>query len=133
MDFTILNVYRPFYNMMVFWKTFYSSGAMRVINVIFGRYLNLTLMMSEVLGENARQDTLISFFMDFFERRKLVDVAPLKLEPTWRNRRGGAQAISKILDHFLVGENLFNGNVILQSRIEAWGIFDHRPIALTVK
>ena len=82
MDFTSLNVYRPFYNMMVFWKTFYSSGAMRVINVIFGRYLNLTLMMSEVLGENARQDTLISFFMDFFERRKLVDVAPLKLEPT---------------------------------------------------
>ena len=133
MDFTILNVYIPFYNMTVFWETFYSSGSMSKINGILGGYLNLTLMMSEVWGENSRQDTLSSFFMDFFERRKLVDVAPLKLEPTWRNISGGAQAISKILDHFLVGENLFNGNVILQSRIEAWGIFDHRPIALTVK
>ena len=133
MDFTSLNVYRPFYNMTVFWETFYSSSAMSKINVILGGYLNLTLMMSEVWGENARHDSLSSFFMDFFERRKLVDVAPLKLEPTQRNKRGGAQDISKILDLFLVGENLFNGNIILQSTIEAGGIFDHRPITVTVK
>ena len=27
-DFTILNVYRPFYNMKVFWETFENSSAM---------------------------------------------------------------------------------------------------------
>ena len=54
--------------------------------------------MGEVWGENARKDALTPFFLDFFERKKLVDVASLKLEPTWRNKRGGTQAISKRLD-----------------------------------
>ena len=64
--------------------------------------------MGEVWGENARKDALSSYFLGLFEKRKLVDVSPPKLEPTWRNKRGGDQAISKILDHFMVEENLLN-------------------------
>ena len=87
-------------------------------NVILGGDLNLTLTMGEVWGENAKQDALSSLFLDFFEKMKLVDVAPLKTEPTWRNKRGGAQAISKRLDHFMVEETLLNGNLTLKSIIE---------------
>ena len=50
--------------------------------VILDGDLNLTLTMGEVWGENSRKDALGNFFLDFFEKRKLVDVVPLKLEPT---------------------------------------------------
>ena len=50
--------------------------------LILGGDLNLTLTMGEVCGENSRKDALGNFFLDFFEKRKLVDVVPLKLEPT---------------------------------------------------
>ena len=79
--FTILNVYGPFYNIKDYWETFENSSTRRKSNVILGGYLNLTLTMSEVWGENARQDALSSFSTIFFEHKKLVDVLPLKMEP----------------------------------------------------
>ena len=84
------------------------------------------------MGENTGQDAMRSYFLDLFEKMKLVDVAPLKLEPTWRNKRGGDQAISKILDRFMVEENLLNGNLILKYVIETRGNSDHRPISLII-
>ena len=101
-------------------------------NVILGGDLNLILTMGEVWGENPKQDALSAFFLYFFEKGNLVDVVPLKLEPTWRNNRG-AQSIFKILDHFMVVENILNGNLILRSTIETGGNFDHRPISLIVR
>ena len=101
-------------------------------NVILGGDLNLTLTMGEVWGKNARQDALSPYFLDLFAKRNMVDVTPLKLEPTWRNKRGGDQAISKILDHFMVEENLLNGNLILKSIVETGGNSDHRPVSLII-
>ena len=118
MDFTLLNVYGPFYDRKLFWEKFSLAWAKNQPNVILGGDLNLTLATGEVWGENAKQDALSSLFLDFFEKMKLVDVAPLKTEPTWRNKRGGAQAISKRLDHFMVEETLLNGNLTLKSIIE---------------
>ena len=62
-----------------------------------------------------------------------MDVAPLKMEPTWRNKRGGIHAISKRLVWFLVDENMIDGNLIITSSIEIGGISDHRPISLKVR
>ena len=67
----------------IFWGGYFKRiGAMEQANVILGGDLNLTLTMGEVWGENSRKDALGNFFLDFFEKRKLVDVVPLKLEPT---------------------------------------------------
>ena len=118
MEFVILNVYEPFYNRKHFWETFGRSRAMGQSNVILGGDLNLTLTIGEVCGENKIHDALSSFFLDFFEQRKLVDAIPLKLEPTWRNKRGGAQDISKRLDHFMVEESILNGNLRQWSTIK---------------
>ena len=81
-EFTILNVYGSFYNRKYFWEKIRHTGAMDKEKVILGGDLNLTLTMGEVWGENAKKDALGNFFLDFFEKRKLVDVVPLKLEPT---------------------------------------------------
>ena len=59
-------------------------------------------------------------------------VAPLKLEPIWRNKRGGPQAISKRLDHFLINEDLLNKNLIIKSSVETGGSSDHKPISLLI-
>ena len=81
-EFTILNVYGLFYNRKYFWEKIRHTGAMEKEKLILGGDLNLTLTMGEVCGENSRKDALGNFFLDFFEKRKLVDVVPLKLEPT---------------------------------------------------
>ena len=75
---------------------------------------------------------LCFFFMNLFEKEQLVDMAPLKLEPTWHNKRGGTQAISKRLDQFQVKENLLNENLTLKSAVETRGDSDHRPIYLLI-
>ena len=51
-------------------------------NVILGGDLNLTLSMGDFWGENSRQDALTPVFLNLFEKEKLVDISPLKLEPT---------------------------------------------------
>ena len=72
----------------------------------------------------------LHFFLNLFEKEHLVDVALLKLEPTWPNKRGGSQAISKRLDHFLIKDNLVNENLIIKSFVEIGGSSGHRPISL---
>ena len=61
-----------------------------------------------------------------------MDVKPLKLEPTWRKKRGGPQAISKILDCFLIKDSLMNENLIIKLVVEIGGCSDHRPISLLI-
>ena len=58
-------------------------------NLIIGGDLNLTLTSNEVWGKNARLDSLGPYFNHIFEQKGLVDLAPLKIMPTWRNRRCG--------------------------------------------
>ena len=80
-----------------------------------------------------RRDALRSFFSYFFEQKGQIDIAPLKLEPTWRNKRGGDKAISKRLDRFMVAKNLVNEQLILQSMVEIGGNSDHPPIVLKIR
>ena len=53
--------------------------------------------------------------------------------PTWRNKRIGDQAVSKILDRFLVSENLISSDLILKASVEIGGNSDHCPIVLSIK
>ena len=61
-----------------------------------------------------------------------MDVAPIKLEPTWRNKRGGRHAISKRLDQFLIKDGLLNENLIIKSTVETGGCSYHKPISLII-
>ena len=89
-----------------------------VQNLILGGDLNLTMSNSEVWGKNARVDSLGPYFRHMFEQKGLVDVAPVKIMPTWRNKRSGDQEVSKRLDRFLVLELLIGSNLILKASVE---------------
>ena len=89
LNFTLINVYSPFYERKNFWEKIKAEGVFNQPNVILGGDLNLTLTARESWGEKARQDSLALYFQFFFEKEHMADVIPIKLEPTWRNKRGG--------------------------------------------
>ena len=94
--------------------------------------LNLTLYVGEIWGKNARQDVLAPFFNYLFDRKGLIDLQPIQLEPTWRNRRAGEHAISKRLDIFLIAEDLIGNDLIYKSEVDSGGLSDHKPITLSI-
>ena len=132
LNFTLLNVYSPFYERKTFWEKIKAEGVLNQPNVILGGDLNLTLTARESWGENTRQGSIALYFQKKFEKEHLVDVMPIKLEPTWRNKRGGLQAISKTMDRFLIKDSLMNENLIIKSAVETRGCSDHRPISLLI-
>jgi exonuclease III len=75
-------------------------------------------------------DPLGAFFYDFFKRHQLIDIEPVVLSPTWRNRQSGCDAMGKRLDMFLFSEVLVGS----LSKYCSWTInsmlSDHNPIVL---
>ena len=67
-----------------------------------GGDLNLSLSEREILGSLVRLDSLRKNFVALFESKGLVDVQPLKLEPTWKNNKSGEQSIYKRMYRFLI-------------------------------
>ena len=123
----------PFMTEKTFWERLARSGALNIPNLILGRDLNLTLNNNEDCCKNARSDALAPFFTHLFKLKNLIDLAPIKHMPTWRNRRSGDQAVSKRLDRFLVSDSLIGSDLILKATVETKGISDHFPIVLTIE
>jgi hypothetical protein len=76
------------------------------VKIILGGDLNFSLGEVESWGPRARPDPLTYFFNHMLRRMKLIDIPPIRLCSTWRNKRVGEDRIEKHLDHFLVSENL---------------------------
>ena len=93
-----------------------------------GGDLNLTVSEIEVCGNLARTYSLRNFFNTLFDKKGIVDVQPKKLEPTWRDRRSGEYVISKILDGFLVSEDLFSIPLTISPWLEYGGLSNHWTI-----
>ena len=94
--------------------------------------LNLTLYVGEILGKNARHDVLAPFFNSLFDRKGLIDLQPIQLDPTWRNRRAEEHEILKHQNKFLIEEDLIRDDLIYKSEVESRGLSDHRPITLSI-
>jgi hypothetical protein len=62
----------------------------------------------------------------------LLDITPIKLSPTWRNKRIGEDYIAKRLDHFLISENLVESPLLFRQWVGSGGESDHHPIFLEV-
>jgi hypothetical protein len=60
----------------------------------------------------------------------LVDIKPVKLLPTWRNGRGAREYIAKILDRFLINEELALSGLTYRSWVSTIKIYDHMPVIL---
>jgi hypothetical protein len=60
-----------------------------------------------------------------------IDIAPVKLLPTWRNLRIGEAQVAKILDRFLITESLSLLPLQFRQWIGSGGDSDHSPVWLT--
>jgi hypothetical protein len=62
----------------------------------------------------------------------LLDIAPTKICPTWRNKRMGEDYIAKRLDRFLILGNLVESPLIFRQWVGSRGESNHHPIFLEV-
>ena len=69
-------------------------------NLILSRDLNLILNTVEIWGDYTRLDPLSDFFLELFQKHKLGDIVPPKIDPTLKNDRTGSDGICKKLDRF---------------------------------
>eukprot|EP00253_Pinus_taeda_P022843 PITA_22843 len=127
---TIVNVYGPCQSRDSFWEELMSKTVMNNPMMILGGDLNFSLGRNEAWGPSTREDPFAEFFHDLISENNLIDPAPVKLKPTWRNRRVGGDRIAKRLDHFLVSEFLFSRVPMIRQWFEEIGNSDHFPIFL---
>jgi len=85
------------------------------------------------LGLEAITDALEDYFVNSFVRNGLVEIAPEKLNATWRNRRAGEDRVVKRLDRFLVEKSVVDFMHFIPQWVECGGISDHSLIMLEVK
>eukprot|EP00253_Pinus_taeda_P010417 PITA_10417 len=128
--FTILNIYGPCQGRESFWLDMMAKSFMKASMLIVGGDLNFTMGRAETWGPTAREDPLTDFFHKLIEDHHLADPHPIKLKPTWRNRRVGEDRIAKRLDRFLLSEDLISNAPIIRQWVEEIGNSDHFPIFL---
>eukprot|EP00253_Pinus_taeda_P035564 PITA_35564 len=128
--FTILNIYGPCQGRESFWVDMMAKSFMKASLLIVGGDLNFSMGRAEAWGPSAREDPLSDFFHNLLEDHHLTDPSPIKLKPTWRNRRVGEDRIAKRLDRFLLSEALISNAPIIRQWVEEIGNSDHFPIFL---
>jgi hypothetical protein len=80
----------------------------------------------------ARLDPLSDYFNHILSEKGLVDIVPIKLIPSWRNKRVGEEYIAKILDWFLIVGKMIESPLLCKQWIGCGGESDHHPIFLEV-
>ena len=99
-------------------------------NLVLVGNLNLTLKVGESWGSQSNLGSLNTFFTNLFCNKKLIDIQPGKLVPTWRNGRVSDAFIAKRLDRFLLSKDLVLSSGIFRSWVYFPFISDHAPILL---
>jgi exonuclease III len=96
----IINVYGPHTDRSTFWVNLLGKDLLKNDLLILGGDLNFSLGEAESWGPSAHPDNQAGFFSHLLASNGLIDIAPLKLLPTWRNMRVGEARIAKRLDWF---------------------------------
>jgi hypothetical protein len=68
--------------------------------LILGGDLNFSIGEVESWGQRSQAYSLFDFFVHKLGEARLIDITPIRLEPTWRNKRMGEDHIAKRLDQF---------------------------------
>jgi hypothetical protein len=127
---SLLNVYRPCQDRKNFWEKIDGRGILALEYLIMVGDMNFTTKSEEVWGVSALEDPLVGFFKEIFSKKKLVDVAPTEVVPTWRNGRYGFEGIAKRLYRIYMVEDLITTSCRYRSWVEFPFISDHAPVFL---
>jgi len=76
---------------------------------------------AEYWGPRAHPDLLTNFFQNILVRKRLIDFDPVKIVPTWRNKRVGEERVSKRVDIFFVSECLLERDLQFNNRLDLEG------------
>jgi hypothetical protein len=101
-SFTVLNIYGPTHDHPKFWNDLLAKYFLKYPSLILGGDLNFSIGAAESWGQKSQIDSLSTFFAHKLEGAGLIDVNPIRLGPTWRNKRMGEDYIAKWLDCFLI-------------------------------
>eukprot|EP00253_Pinus_taeda_P033452 PITA_33452 len=115
---SIVNIYGPCQGREIFWNDLMAKSLLKSSLLIVGGDLNFSLGRAEAWGPSSREDPLSDFFLKLLSDNNLIDPAPIKLKPTWRNRRAGEARVAKRLDHFLLSEDLISKVPILRQWVD---------------
>jgi hypothetical protein len=85
------------------------------------------------LGLSALPTLQAEFFIHLLASKGFIDIAPVKLLPTWRNLRVGEAHVAKILDSFLITESMSMLSFQYLQWIGSRGEFDHSPVWFAVE
>ena len=122
---TIINVYGPSQDRVPFWDNLFNKYFLENEDLILGGDLNFSLGEAESWGPIAHPDNQAGFFSHLMASNGLIDVAPLKMLPTWKNMRTGEARVTKILDRFLIFEPIAMLPLQFRQRIGSRGELDH--------
>eukprot|EP00253_Pinus_taeda_P030772 PITA_30772 len=128
--FLIVNIYGPCQGRELFWTDLLAKSPMNSSLMVVGGDLNFSMGRAEAWGPSAREDPLSDFFHKALLDKNLIDPSPIKLKPTWRNRRSGEDWIAKRLDCFLLSEGLISKIPLFRQWVEEVGNSDPFPIFL---
>jgi len=102
----IINVYGPQSDKIPFWDSLFSKDLLKVENLIIGGDFNFSLVEVESWGPSAHPDPQAAYFRHLLSSNGFIDIAPIKLLPTWRNMRVAEACVAKRLDCFLISESM---------------------------
>jgi hypothetical protein len=130
--FLVLNVYGPSQDRVPFWDSLLNKSFLKVEDLIMGGDLNFSLGSAESWGQRAHPDALTEYFRHKLGEVRLLDITPIILRPTWRNKCVGEDFIAKRIDRFLLSEPLVESPLIFRQWVGSGGESDHHPIFLEV-
>lgn len=127
----IVNLYAPYQHRLVFWNKFKFSVILYLRNLIVMGNFNSTMNLNEIWGDRARGDGLADFLHELFTEFNMVDIHPMPIIPTWKNKRIGSEFIGKRLDRAMVKDNLIISLGLPRTEVLISQISDHMPILLS--
>jgi exonuclease III len=129
----IINVYGPHTDKIPYWNSLFNKELLKTKNLIIDGDFNFSLGEVKIWGPSTHIDPQTDFFSHLLASKGLIDIAPIKLLPTWRNLRVGEAQVAKRLDHFLITESM--SMLPLQSRqwIGSGGDSDHSPVWFSIE
>jgi hypothetical protein len=110
--FIVLNVYGPSQEHFPFWDCLFNKSLLQTEDLILGGDLKIFLGSMESWGQRARPDALSEYFRHKLGEPRLLDITPILLKQTWRNKRIGEEYITKRIECFLLDEPLLESTLI---------------------
>jgi len=98
-----------------------------------GGDLNFSLGAAEVWGPRSTPDPFTVYFTHYLDNLGLLDLLPVKLQPTWRNLRTSDSRVAKHLDRFLLSEDMVDSLGLAHQWVASGGELDHNMIVLELR